>query len=71
MAYLDLDLASLLLLTALLPLYYLRFYFDARDLVHIHDYGIVRLEFAPVWLLLLWEWLRSGEGSLAPLPEAA
>jgi hypothetical protein len=47
---------SLLLLTALLPLYYLRFYFAARDLVGVHDNGIVWLEFVPVWCLLLWEW---------------
>ena len=46
---------SLLLLTALLPLYYGRSYLDARGLAQIHDYGIVWLEFLPVWLLLLWE----------------
>jgi hypothetical protein len=48
---------SLLLLTALLPLYYLRFYFRARDQVGIFDYGIVWLEFVPVWFLLIWEWI--------------
>ncbi len=47
---------SLLLLTILLPLYYLRFYFSARDSVNIFDYGIVWLEFVPVWCLLVWEW---------------
>lgn len=46
---------SLLILTLLLPLYYLRYYFKARDMAHIHDYGIVWLEFAPVWCLLIWE----------------
>ncbi len=49
--------ASLLLLTVLLPLYYLRFYFAARGSVGTFDYGIVWLEFVPVWLLLAWEWL--------------
>jgi hypothetical protein len=47
---------SLLLLTALLPLYYLRFHFAARELVEVHDNGIVWLEFVPVWCLLVWEW---------------
>jgi alpha-1,6-mannosyltransferase len=49
---------SLILLSALLPLYYLRFYFDARDRVGIFDYGIVWLEYAPVWALLVQEWIR-------------
>jgi hypothetical protein len=52
------DRTSLLILTLLLPLYYMRFYFKARDMVHIHDYGIVWLEFAPVWFLLIWEWYK-------------
>ncbi len=43
---------SLLLLTMLLPLYYLRFVFLARGQAAIFDYGIVWLEFLPVWLLL-------------------
>lgn len=46
---------SLLLLTGLLPLYYLRFYFNARDNVGLFDYGIVWLEYIPVWGLLIWE----------------
>jgi len=49
---------SLLLLTALLPLYYLRYFLAARDLVEVHDMGIVWLEFVPVWCLLIWEWYR-------------
>ena len=49
---------SLLLLTALLPLYYLRFHFAARDMVGVHDNGIVWLEFIPVWCLLAWEWYK-------------
>jgi alpha-1,6-mannosyltransferase len=53
---------SLLLLTALLPLYYGRSYFKARDMAHIHDYGIVWLEFLPVWGLLVWEHFRERKG---------
>jgi hypothetical protein len=49
---------SLLLLTVLLPLYYLRFHFAARELVEVHDRGIVWLEFVPVWCLLVWEWYK-------------
>lgn len=52
---------SLLLLTALLPLYYLRYYFLARGRVAIFDYGIVWLEYVPVWLLLGWEWWSERE----------
>jgi hypothetical protein len=48
---------SLLLLTALLPLYYLRYYFLARGQAAWFDYGLVWLEYVPVWLLLLKEGL--------------
>lgn len=54
--------SGLLLLTVLLPLYYLRFYLDARGLVKIHDYGIVWLEFVPVWWLIVRDWLRGRIG---------
>lgn len=61
--------ASLLILTALLPLYYLRFYFNARGMAEIFDKGIVWLEFGPVWLLLVWEWYngRRGAGTMPNL----
>ena len=61
--------ASLLILTALLPLYYLRFYFSARGMAEIFDKGIVWLEFGPVWLLLVWEWYngRRGAGTMPNL----
>jgi len=49
---------ALLALTAALPLYYLRFYFDARDQVALFDYGIVWLEYVPIMALLTAEWLR-------------
>jgi hypothetical protein len=48
--------SSLLLLTALLPLYYLRFYFKAIDNIRAFDIGIVWIEYVPVWLLLIREW---------------
>ncbi len=48
-----------LALTALLPLYYLQYYFPH----HPEQGGIFRdaviwAEFAPVWAMLLWEWRR-------------
>lgn len=50
---------SLLALTVTLPLYYLRFPLDAMGHAAWFDYGIVWIEFVPVWLLLAWE-LRRG-----------
>jgi hypothetical protein len=51
--------ASLLSLTVLLPLYYLRFYFKARGNEGVFDNGIVWIEYAPVWLLLVWEFHKN------------
>ena len=51
---------GLLLLTAFLPLYYLRFYFDHHDLYWIFERYVVWLEFGPTLLLLLWAFLRKG-----------
>jgi alpha-1,6-mannosyltransferase len=50
---------SLLLLTALLPVYYLRFYFDSHGLVKIFDNWIVWAEYLPVLALLVFEWWGS------------
>jgi len=50
---------SLLMLTALLPLYYLRYYFEPRGELYIFTNYIVWIEFVPVWLLLIWEWRRN------------
>jgi len=47
-----------LVLGTLLPLYYMRFYLRTQGLISLHDNGIVWLEFAPVWILLVWEHLR-------------
>jgi len=52
-----------LVLGILLPLYYMRYYLSARGLTSLFDNGIVWLEFAPVWFLLVWERLR---GPLRP-----
>ena len=48
--------ASLLLLTPLLSLYYLRFYFKEHGEAAIFDNYIVWLEYIPVWIALLWQW---------------
>lgn len=55
---------SLLMLGALLPLYYLRFYFKSIGHTGVFDYGIVFLEYVPFWVLLFWEW-RRGRGAPA------
>lgn len=44
---------GLLLLTTLMPIYYLRFYFDARDLSELFEQYIVWLQYLPVYALLL------------------
>jgi hypothetical protein len=49
----------LLLLSALLPLYYLRFPFKDRGLEAWFDYGVVWLEYLPVWVVLAWEGRRA------------
>lgn len=49
---------ALLTLTALLPIYYLKFFFDARGQVDFFHYRLVWLEFGPVWALLAYEGLR-------------
>lgn len=50
---------SLLALTVVLPAYYLRFYFDAIGHAAWYDYGVVWIEFVPIWLWLAWEMVRS------------
>ncbi len=62
---------SLALLTALLPLYYLQYYFRARGSTNIFDYGIVWIEFIPIWILLVWEWLKSKQHQANLQPEKA
>lgn len=50
---------SLLLMIVMLPLYYLRFYFKKTGNVDFFDYGVVWIEFIPVWIWILWEWYHS------------
>ena len=50
---------SLLLLSALLPIYYMRFYFEARQNTDIFDHWVVWLEYAPVWFLLISKAMKS------------
>ena len=57
---------SLLSLTALLPLYYLRFHFEATGQPSRFDNGVVWIEFAPVWLLLAAEAIAAQRMSSNP-----
>ena len=57
---------SLLLLTPLLPLYYLRFHIKAHHDVALFDHHIVWVEYIPVWCLLIWEWLRRRASRYTP-----
>ena len=49
-----------LALTALLPLYYLQYYFAPSPAGEGGIFGgtIIWIEFAPVWILLAWEWMK-------------
>ena len=47
---------SLLSLTVLLPLYYLRYYFEPRGQLDLFTDLVVWIEFIPVWILILAEW---------------
>ena len=59
---------SMLILTLMLPIYYLKFYFSARDNVLMFHNGIVWLEYAPVFVIALWEWYTHWRPK--PPPEA-
>ena len=48
---------AMLILTCLLPLYYLRFRMEELGQVSLFDNGIVWIEFLPTWVLLLREGL--------------
>jgi hypothetical protein len=59
---------SLMLMTAMLPLFYLRFYFMAINKEEVFDYGVVWIEFGPTLILLAREWIvarRSHQNGLA------
>lgn len=50
---------ALLSLTIMLPIYYLRFYYDALGHVEFFHYRVVWWEYAPVWVLLVCDGLRA------------
>jgi len=52
----------------LMPLYYLRYYLEGIGQLWYFDHLVVWIEFVPVWLLIFWEWRRSGSKK-AELPE--
>lgn len=54
---------SLILMSMLLPIYYLRFYFKSQQQVGFFDNVLVWIEYAPVWALMLWEWRRVFRGA--------
>ncbi len=61
---------SLLVLNALLPLYYLRFHFAAHGDVGVFDNQIVWLEYVPAWVIMIWEWTLSRRGKSPYLSQA-
>ena len=54
---------AIMLLTLLLPLYFLRYYFAAIGRPGVFDNGVVWLEFVPVWLLLIKDFWRRRQGA--------
>mgnify|MGYP000515982992 CR=1 FL=1 len=51
---------SLLALAVVMPLYYLRYWFEACRLAWWFDHVVVWVEFLPVWGLMAWESWRRG-----------
>jgi hypothetical protein len=47
---------SLLLLTPLLSIYYLRYYFQVYETTSIYDNYLVWIQYIPVWILIYLEW---------------
>jgi len=56
---------SLVLLTALLPLYYMRAWLEARGLFGKYENLVIAIEFVPVWALLGAEWILGRRGQAA------
>jgi alpha-1,6-mannosyltransferase len=54
---------SLLMLNALLPFYYVRFYFKAYGDINTFDNYLVWLQYVPVWILITWEVCRAKRGT--------
>lgn len=60
---------ALLWLTALLPLYYLRFPLETAGASDTLRHLVVACQFLPVWLMLVWQWYRHrSPGTHAPRP---
>lgn len=53
---------SVLWFTVTLPLYYLRFTMDAHGQSWWYDYGVIWIEFVPIWLGLAWELYQRRHG---------
>jgi len=49
----------LLLLTALLPIYYVRFHLRALGRSDLFTYGVVWVQYVPVWIWIVVEWRRA------------
>jgi hypothetical protein len=63
---------SMLVLTAMLPMYYLKFYYQAIDQVDFFHNRLVWLEYAPTFALIIWEFYRyTKEKRLEPLEHYA
>lgn len=56
----------LLVLSATLPLYYLRFPMKAAGIVQFFDWGIVWIEYTPTLVLLVWQVLRHRQAFSLP-----
>ena len=57
---------SMLVLTLMLPMYYLKFYFTAQDNVLFFHNRVVWIEYAPVLAIALWEWYTRWHPRAAP-----
>jgi len=55
---------SLLLLTPLLTIYYLRYYFQLYQIESLFDNYLVWVQYIPVWVLIIMEW-RSGKWKIS------
>ncbi|MFP4193208.1 MAG: hypothetical protein ACLFU6_14195, partial [Candidatus Hydrogenedentota bacterium] len=60
---------GLLILTATLPLYYLRFPMRELGYTAWFDHGVVWLEFGPALVLLMWEAWRTHKETSPKIPD--
>jgi hypothetical protein len=59
---------SLLILTPLLSIYYLRYFFDGLGRVELFDHYIVWIQYIPVWILLMRDWIFIHRRAIVRLP---